>query len=314
MAVTGRYTKRFFILLEIPHSETDATHRMTQTALGESLCARGQNASRKTIRHILTDLQEAGYPVRYDHGWYYEHLLSQSELIYLTDMVRGSQVLNPEDQERLLGKLHALGGKHFDLQEMPVQGFAQRPDVLTNLLMLHEAIHSRKQIEFRYGDYGIDQMLHPRKRHADFVKEYLASPYDVVFVNGRFYLIALINKYRELSHYRIDRMVDLRIRRAARIPLQAISGQGSCLDLSQYVHQHPYMYAGSVAKYSIPVKASACTDILDTFGNDTVFTQDADGKLYAHVISEKQGLSYWLKRYEYHLIEGIRPVEEYLET
>ena len=143
MAAAGAsYTQRFFALLEILKKNTDADHRLQQLQLVDILLDEyHMTVDRRSVRKALDEMQQAGYPVLYDKGWYYKHQFSKSELNYLADSVRFNNCLAPDMQARLLGKMASLRGKWYASLPDQSQLRTTSPCFLENLEVLHSAIN-----------------------------------------------------------------------------------------------------------------------------------------------------------------------------
>ena len=311
LAVTGAYTQRFFILLEILKSETDEEHRMSGTDLTSALSQRGMSADRRTVQHALQDMQKAGCPIVFDHGWYYQHTFSAAELDLMILLLGNGTYLEEEERQNLLRKLKSLGGSHY-APPADVSGNRPRnPEMLMTVHTLNTAIHMGLQVTFHYGSWSDDRQLHVRYNAAGYPKKYTAHPYALAAVNGRIYLLAAVNRHAEISHYRLDRMMDVHVRRARVRPLGSIQGCEKGLDLSSYIAQHPYMYAGPAGRFQIPVRSRAWNDLYDFFGLDVECTETESGRQLALVTAEEKGLLRWLRRYAEDIEGEIRPTSEY---
>ena len=70
----------------------------------------------------------------------------------------------------------------------------------------------------------------------------------MVCVDGLYYLSASAFYYKELRHYRIDHITDIKLlENTKRRPLQEITGYENAphLDLPKYVREHIFMFNGS---------------------------------------------------------------------
>ena len=59
-------------ILRILQAHTDAQHPMRLKAISEKLQEVGLTPTRKSITNNIVDLQAAGYPLVYNHGWFYQ--------------------------------------------------------------------------------------------------------------------------------------------------------------------------------------------------------------------------------------------------
>ena len=293
------YAQRFFALLLLLREETDAEHRMDALAICARLRERnGLEVDPRSVRKTLTEMIEAGLPIDDTHKYCWLGTFLPGELEYLLGSVQFGYGLT-EDQRRMMSKkLLALGDRRAYMEDI----FPHRSgnvQMLDTLEILRKAMDTGHQVQFHYGRYNPDGQLLPipsRIRASGKPKTYNASPYRVMSNNGRFYMIAAVNRHLELSHYRVDRILDIRIRKALRKP------QPDDVRIEDYVLRHPYMYSGPVKRYCMQVEMKHLNDVYDWFGGDTRGT--AVDRLHAevHVESDEASLEFWLRRYREHVV------------
>ena len=181
---------------------------------------------------------------------------------------------------------------------------------MDNMEILEDAIHEGVQVEFHYGNYDVDMKLHPRLNNMGNSRLYVINPYQIATVNGRYYLIANVHKYNSLSHYRIDRILDIKKKKKSVKPLSEVDGQSDTIDLPSYISQHPYMYSGPVAEYKIHVKRSGINDVLDWFGTNVRFDNISEKETDVLVLSDASSIDFWLRRYqsEAQLVDHVNQV------
>lgn len=294
-----REKKKMLILaiLTILREGTDADHRIRQAAIIQKLQEGfSLSATRKSVRKNLGDLQEAGYPVVFRKGWYYDHGYTAAEVNYLMDCVTGSGIPVAQ-REALLAKVQKLAGPYFT----PDAGAANiRPvnaQFLPTLEVLHKAIAEGKQVSFKYGNYDVDKELHPRLSEDGKPKLYKVNPYRVATANGRCYLIGNVDKYDALCHFRVDRIMEVRQLKSALRPIEKLADTSEEPLSDSYLQEHPYMYSGTPRKAKITVRRDHINDVLDWFGMDVSFdsvtAETADVTVYCDPVS----LDLWLRRY-----------------
>ncbi len=291
--------KKMLILaiLSILRNETDADHRIRQAAIIQKLNeGYSLSATRKSVRKNLGDLQEAGYPVVFRKGWYYDHGYTPAEVNYLMDCVTGSSI--PASQrEALLAKIRKMAGPYFQ----PDAGAANIKPVnaqfMYTLETLHKAVAESKQVSFKYGNYDVDKELHPRVSEDGKTKLYKVNPYRVATANGRYYLICNVDKYDSLAHFRVDRIIEVRMLKSAVRPIDKLADTTEEPLSDSYLQEHPYMYSGAPKKARITVRRDHINDVLDWFGMDVTFdnitAETADAQVYCDPVS----LDLWLRRY-----------------
>lgn len=294
--------KKMLILaiLEILRKHTDVEHGLLQSDILERLRAEyGLSATRKTVRQNLTDLQEAGYPIEYRNGWYYEHEFCNAEL----DLLINSLLFNTNAPYRqcraVMDKLVALGGDYY---KPDLGRGTQRPEngeFFTTLEVLSEAIEAGRQVAFQYCYFDVDKQLHPRMDESkpNLPKEYVVNPYKVAIHNGRHYLICNVDKYDNAAHFRLDRMRNIHANGKPSKPIREVRGLEHGLNVPVYLSEHAYMFAGKPELVRIRAKRFMVGDILDWFGMDVELQNATDDSVEAVFRTDPTSLGFWLKQY-----------------
>lgn len=302
----GAYKLLLLTILEILRKHSDEDHHMKQVEILTLLEKDyGIHAVRSSIRRNLDDLKNAGFPVEsHTDGWYYEHEFSKSEIDMLIDCVMSYGGTPIQHRKALLDKVAALGGDWYEPSIYTDQLKPTNSTFIYSLDMIHEAIRQKKRILFQYGNYGTDKMLHPRlSAKGSEPKYYDVTPYRIITTNGRYYLVCNVQKYSGIAHFRIDRMLDIRITQSRAKAMSKVEGLENGLEPAEYIVQHPYMYSGDVKTYRIHASLEAINDILDWFGMNTEFENEDATKqtVDAIVRSEAKSMEFWAKRYDYEI-------------
>lgn len=293
------YAQRFFALLLLLREETDTEHRMDALMICDRLRERnGLEMDPRSVRKTLKEMIKAGLPIDDTHKYCWLGTFLPGELEYLLGSVQFGYGLTEEQRRTMSKKLLALGDRRAHMED----SFPRRignTQMLRTLEILRKAMDTGHQVQFHYGRYNPDGELLPipsRIRASGKSKTYNASPYRVVSNNGRFYLIAAVNRHLELSHYRVDRILDIRIRKALCKP------QPEDARIENYVLWHPYMYSGPVKCYCLQVEMKHLNDVYDWFGRDLRGT--IVDKLHAEVRveSDEASMEFWLRRYREHVV------------
>ena len=296
------YKQTGYAVLECLKRHTDENHCLKQMEIVALLQKEtGLVQARKSIRKDLGELQAAGYPVRYKRGWYYEHEFCPAQLNLMIDSLRNTSGVTAHQRDDLVRKISRLGGDWYAQDSANSQLKPANPQFLYTLDILHEAIANSRQVLFYYGDYDSDKQLHRRKRNDGSDRDYLINPYYVVCTNGRYYLIGNIDKYDDLSHYRIDRIMDIQPLETPAKPLNSVTDSENTIDLQKYVTDHPYMYHGKPMEQRIRINRKGINDVLDWFGMESMFENEDGEWVDAVVTADESSTEYWKKRYEEYL-------------
>ena len=312
----AKQPKKLLILniLDILWKDSDQDHRLTQREIGEILRTRyGMAADRKAIKRNLMDLVEFGFDIEYREvprggageeeentiltDFYLVRPFTEGELRLLIDGLLFSRHLPHRQCRELVEKLEGLSSRYFrsrvrHITRMPGEQ-EDNQQLFLNIELLDEAIEKRQKAAFRYLEYGTDKKVHYRTRSDGSVREYVASPYQMAARDGNYYLVCRREGYGGLANYRLDRICDLKVLEETAQPFTSPEERdGHPLDLSAYMREHIYMYAGGSCHAKLWVNRSLISSVIDLFGKDVVFSQeDAEGvvvSVYANEMSIEQ--------------------------
>ena len=304
-------------ILDILRRYSDADHRLSQKDILEILRRDYETeADRKAIRRNLTNLMEAGYPIEYtEHirktpageaesicmDWYLEREFSDSELRLLIDSLLFSKHIPSAQCRELIEKLEGLSSRHFHAKvrhvcNLPEDG-PRNPQLFWTIETMDEAIEQKRQVSFRYADFGVDKQLHPRLKEDGSVRTYLVNPYQMVAANGRYYLIGNYDKYNNLAHYRLDRIQDVRMLDTPAKPLGQIAGAEHGLNLPQHMAEHIYMFSGESRRTVMRCPIWIVGELIDWFGNKVTFSDETEETVLASVTVNQEAMRFWALQY-----------------
>ena len=124
--------------------------------------------------------------------------------------------------------------------------------------------------------------------------------------NGRYYLICNYDKYDNLSHYRIDRITNIRILDEKRKPMNRLAdGQWS---LPKHMAEHLYMFAGKSIRAKFKADNGIIDQIIDWFGMDVAFQPMDENSCVATVHVNEDAFFYWAMQYGLY-IEVLEPTD-----
>lgn len=299
-------------LLGLLHTMTDADHPMALGEIVRQLNSGADKVSVRTVRRALDDigacLEELEYEERrrvvFDRAagacreeivrtnYYLTHAFTDGELRFLMDQVQFSQQIPGRQRADLLEKLKALGSSYFRMRRLlPSRPVCQENQQLfLNVELVEEAVQSKKRIALTYLGYDIHRKLTVRLDQNGKPRLHILSPYSLAAMDGRYYLICNNDRFDSLSHYRIDRMHDIRILDTPVRPFSELQiSCGNDFDLETYWQQHAYMMAGDHVRAVLHVDHSRIDCLLDTFHGQAELTEK-DGILQATVRAGRKAL------------------------
>lgn len=254
---------------------SDEAHPINAQTLIDMLANKGIRCERKTIYSDIAALQDFGVDIvnrRGKNGGYYigSRNFELPELKLLIDAVQSSRFLTQKKSRELIGKL-CQQCNHYDATLMHRDIVIDRrvksmnETIYYNVDRIQEAISQNIQIRFRYFDWGIDGNRHYRD------KEYVASPYGLCQDNENYYLLAHSPRHG-ITHYRLDRMTQIELIDAARVPCPELTGSA----LIDHANQLFQMYSGEQVTVKLRFHRSLANVVVDRFGRDTMMIPDGN--------------------------------------
>lgn len=304
-------------ILDILRRYSDADHRLSQKDIIDILQTEyDMTADRKAIKRNLMNLIDFGYDLEYSESvrknkngedeiiytdWYLNREFSDAELRLLIDSLLFSKHIPYSQCKALIEKVGHQSNQYFrskvrHIRNLPIDQ-PDNAELFYTIEILDEAIEKNKQVSFRYGDYGTDKKVHLRCNSNGDPKEYLVNPYQMVATNGKYYLIGNIEKYDNISHYRVDHIHDIRLLETPAKPQRKVKGMEHGLDLPKHMAEHVYMFSGESQRIVMRTTPGMAGELIDWFGNGVTFSDEAENSVIAHVTANIQAMRYWALQY-----------------
>ena len=156
-------------------------------------------------------------------------------------------------------------------------------------------------MSFTYNSYDIDKNLHPRRTSNNEVRNYIINPYQIVATNGRYYLVCNYEKYDNVSHYRLDRITNIKLLDTPAKPQRMVKGIENGLDLPKHHAEHLYMFAGESVAVKFIAKRYIVTDVIDWFSKDIKFSDATDDEVTVTVKVNPIAIKMWALKYSRHI-------------
>lgn len=321
-------------ILDILETHTDENHTLTQKEIVEILESKYDMAvDRKAVKRNLLNLIDLGYNIDYTEAvrinkkgeeeslytdWYMERAFSDSELRLLIDSLLFSKHIPHSQCKELIEKLSGLSNKYFKSRvnyiSMISSDMPENKQLFYTIDVLDEAMTGGKQVSFYYNEYGSDKVMHPRKNNEGKIREYIINPYQIAATNGRYYLICNLDKYNDVSNYRVDRITNIAMLDTPVKPMGQVKGLENGLNLPKHMAEHLYMFTGESAPVTFRAKKYLITDLLDWFGKDIHFSDENEDEITARVMVNMDAMRKWALQYALHikiltpkkLVEAVR--------
>lgn len=311
-------------ILNILNKHSDVEHRLSQKDIIEYLKNEyDMEVDRKAIKRNLMNLIDSGYSIDYTEtkrknkkgeeeilygDWYLERDFTDAELRLLIDSLLFSKHIPYSQCKGLIEKIEGLSSKYFKAKVKHIRNLPENQpnnkQLFYNIEILDEAISEGKQVEFLYNDFQTDKKLHPRANRNGEPRKYVVNPYQMVATNGRYYLIGNYDFYDNISHYRLDKISEIKL---LDLPVKKQKELCETINLPKHMAEHIYMFSGESAKVTMKIINYLVNDVIDWFGKDVTFTDEKDDYIIAEVVVNLKAMRYWAMQYG-RFIEVLSPI------
>ena len=294
-------------ILQILEQYSDIDHPLKQEDIARYLDRDyGIVIERKAIGRNILLLKDAGYDILSDRRGCYlvSREFEDSELRLLIDGVLASRHITAKHSKELIERLCSLSNKYFrshvkNIWSVNEWSKTDNQALFYNIEIIDAAIEQGKQIAFCYNKYGADKKLHK-------TSDQRATPYQMILRNQRYYLIACNEKWKNLGHYRLDRITDIRLTDEPATPLRSLPGHESGIDYKEYATSLPYMFTDQLENIEFLAELGIVDQIVDWFGDNARIEQSGD-KLKVYVKASPMAMEYWAMQY-LNFVEILSPI------
>lgn len=264
---------------------TDEEHPAPMKEIIAYLESCGISAERKSIYSDIEGLQLFGVDILSSSKGYYvvSRDFELPELKMLVDCVSASKFITEKKSEKLIKKIGELSSRHDAVKLQRQVYIADRikvgnEDIYRSVDTLSEAINAKKKVSFKYFEYDTDK----KKKFRNGGGEYIVSPYSLTVSDENYYLISHYPKHENLTHFRVDRMSDIRVLEDISEDVENIMGEG--FSIGEYSKKLFSMYSGSCERVELMCDNNMMNSVIDRFGKD-VFVQKVDGERFKVTVS-----------------------------
>ena len=279
MAKQPNQKLKLLYLLKILTENTDEEHALTMSQLIEILAGFGVSAERKSVYDDLESLRTFGVDIETTPnrtvGYYIaERDFSLPELKLLVDAVQSSKFITTKKSLELIGKIENLASRH-EASQLQRQVFVQNriktmnESIYYNVDFIHNAISENVQIAFRYFMWDVHGERVLRRDGA----EYTVSPWALTWDDENYYLVAYDAAEEKIKHYRVDKMMHIRLLPDARTGQDVFAK----FDTAIYSKKIFGMFGGEEKLIQLHCARHLAGVIIDRFGKGSMLIGDADG-------------------------------------
>lgn len=203
--------------------QTDEEHPLNVTQIQNKLAEDGfcdKLPDRKSILRDLACINDCGYEIEvcenHNCGKYMngkQKVFEGYQLKMLADAVTSARFLSADDARKLGDAIMTLGTesdkellKRAVIRDESLNVATKQAKY--NFDRILEAIRERKQISFQYNDKYLAKPAQEDLRNDGLT--YYISPYYLVPAKNDYYVIACTGEYKNFSHYRVSRMINVK--------------------------------------------------------------------------------------------------------
>ena len=295
-------------ILQIFENYSDCNHQLKQEDIANYLEKDyGIVIERKAISRNISLLKEAGIQIESSKKGSYldERSFEDSELRMLIDGVLSSKYINAKHSKDLIEKLCGLSNKYFrshvkNIYSVDDWSKTDNQALFYNIELIDDAIERGKQLKFDYNKYGADKKLHRTTTHV-------ASPYQLILHNQRYYLMSQNEHWHNMAYYRVDRITNMTVLENPSTPITTLEGFESGINYKELASSLPYMYTDKLER--IEFKADKCIidQIIDWFGLDIDIENCDDNKVKVRLKASPNAMEHWAMQY-INFVEITKPV------
>ena len=270
---------KLYRLAQIMLERTDDEHYITMPEIISQLGKYEITADRRSIYQDLRDLEALGIEVEGEpegKGYHY-HVVSRPfelpELKLLVDAIQSSKFITEKKTNELIRKLEKLVSRYEAMglqRQVYVSGRIKtmNESIYYAVDTIHNAISENRKIRFQYYQWNVKKEMVLRRDGAC----YHISPWGLSWDDENYYLVGYDSDAGEIRHYRVDKMIHIRMSEAPREGKEHFRK----LNMADYTRKSFGMFGGREQSVKLLVDNSLAGVIIDRFGKDVMMIP-ADG-------------------------------------
>lgn len=295
---------RVLKLLHLLQQRTDEQHPLNAGSLVQELAKMGVQCDRKTVYTDLAALEKEGYSIVYSHARPTGYFLAgghfeAAEISLLADAVLSADFITRKKTRELIQKLGALLSCYQAAELKNRLCFfskakATNEQIYYSIDTLHRAIRQKQRVTLGYQRHLLQNGTNLQKA----TKKLTVSPYAMLWANDHYYLVCNYEKYNNLMHLRLDRMVNVKLLEEKARPFCEVSEYTEAFDIADYAAKTFNMFGGEPVTIKLKCSAALLEQILDRFG-EALYIQKCDDNSFVFTAKARlsEGLTGWILQF-----------------
>lgn len=277
---------KLLYLMKILLEKTDEEHGLTLPEILSELEKYDITAERKSLYTDFDALRLFGLDVigeQKNRAYYYyigSRDFEMAELKLLVDAVQSSKFITEKKSRQLIKKLEGFASK-YEAKELHRQVYVQgriktmNESIYYNVDKLHQALGQNVKIKFQYFQWNVAKEM--ELRHGG--EYYVVSPWELLWDDENYYLIAYDSDAGKLKHYRVDKMLKIGLLEEKREGKEIFEKT----DTSNYSKKLFGMFDGEEQTVKLECKNHFAGVIVDRFGKDVKMRKFDEEHFLAYV-------------------------------
>ncbi len=270
MARSGMQKMKILLVMKELLEKTDENHPVTVSELVFMLERNGIAAERKSVYHDIEILRKFGVDIENRRGQPSGYYIASRdfelpELKLLVDAVQCARFITRKKSEELIRKLEGLASKE-EARQLQRQVFVlnriktKNEKIYYSVDQIHAAISQNAKIRFQYYEWTVSKKMHLR-RNGMF---YEISPWALTWDDENYYMIGYDSQGKMIKHYRVDKMINLKILKAPREGRELFAK----FDVASYSQKVFGMFGGTEETVRLLCNNDLAGVMIDRFGRE----------------------------------------------
>ena len=291
---------KLLYIIDLLKEYTDEAHPMTADEIVNALAVRGIVCERKSIYRDIGVLTDYGYDIVCSRsepkGFFLAYRdFEVPEIGLLTDAVSAADFISAKKTAQLIEKLQKLisvPAAKINNRRIFIDRRIKSGNEQTYLIIdeLQRSLFEGRKIVIEYVRRVFEDDAVKKS-----VKNFRVSPYALTWADDHYYLICNNEKYDNLMHLRVDRIVKVTVTDEPSRSFTEVSGYKTAFDVADYTARAFNMFGGERQTITLRCRNSALEQIIDRFGSN--ISPRADGDSHFIISTEalvSEGLISWL--------------------
>lgn len=294
---------RILSLLELLNSLTDEDHPLSTEKLCALLAEQNILCGVRTIWRDISALQAHGADIlftRQRSGGFFMagRELELPEVRLLVDAVQAAPFITQKKADELTRKLRGLLSR-YQSEEVSEQIHVENrvkfgnEEIYYNIDTVGRAISKKKKVSFFYHHSRMQE----NRIAQDEGRNFVVSPYALIWNSDRYYVAANYEKYDSVSVYRLDRMRHTEMTAQSVRPFSEFGGR-EAFDAADYAAKTFHLYHGERQTVELRCSLDAAEPLADQFGDKIrVSSAQKESFIVKVDVYAGEGLVEWLLQY-----------------